>query len=543
MFRVNASHNQSSFYESTYWMDPRIKEKLKKSWAPIFYEHVFCNIDEEPFSVLFCKTGRPNFPINILLSLEYIKHMRGCNDFELLDSFYFDYLVNYAVGKRTLGEINLAERTLYYFRERIYEYCLNNPGKGDLLFEQFMNLLKDFSKDAGISMDEQRTDTTLFMSNIKKAGRMSLAYDVLVRAVKAIAPAMRTEGLSSVLEPKFKTDVLYRSKSEEHDSKLTMLLALCKEALSILEAQPETRESEEVRIAKRFLEEQSIIDADGKLAAKPKKEITSGSLQSAYDEDATFRRKGNENHTGYKLEVSETCVDENPFQLITDYTVEPNNINDSEMLEGRMEQIGENTGCKDMYVDGGFHSEGVHNAAEENGIEIHLTNMTGAKPTKRLPVSEFDIDEETNTILKCPGGHAPIYAGVSKSQTSAHFPHEACANCELRDQCHSKEQVKDCVVNISLKSINASREREQMKNEISENTSKRAGIEGTNSALKRKGQTKLYVRGKTKCTLVSGLKVTVQNIKRFIKFKQGGYKPGAEKSTRMRSGVPAPIFG
>ncbi|MCL0077775.1 hypothetical protein M1N61_01765 [Peptococcaceae bacterium] len=58
-------------------MNPSIKAKLEKSWATIFYEHVFCNIDEKPFSVLYSDIGRPNFPVNILLSLEYIKHLKN----------------------------------------------------------------------------------------------------------------------------------------------------------------------------------------------------------------------------------------------------------------------------------------------------------------------------------------------------------------------------------------------------------------------------------------------------------------------------------
>jgi hypothetical protein len=97
-------------------MDKRIRNKLEKSWAPIFYEHVFCLIDEKPFAVLYGKTGNPNFPVNILLALEYIKHIRDCNDQELLDAFSFDYQVNYAVGIHTLGEKNLSERTLYYYQ-------------------------------------------------------------------------------------------------------------------------------------------------------------------------------------------------------------------------------------------------------------------------------------------------------------------------------------------------------------------------------------------------------------------------------------------
>jgi hypothetical protein len=112
--------------------------------------------------------------------------MKNCTDIETLDDFYFDYQINYAVGIRSLGELNLAERTLDYFRERIYQYGIENPEACDLLFEQFINLLHIFTENTGVSLVEQRTDTTLFMSNIKKSGRISLVYDVLVQAVNAI---------------------------------------------------------------------------------------------------------------------------------------------------------------------------------------------------------------------------------------------------------------------------------------------------------------------------------------------------------------------
>ena len=535
MFRANDKHEQETFFDSRQWMNHRVVAKLEKSWAPVFYEHVFKKIDEEPFAVLYGKTGKPNFPVNILLSLEYIKQMKQYNDLELLDAFYFDYQINYAVGIRSLGELNLAERTLYYFRQRIYEYYIDNPESGDLLFEQFIKLLHGFAGEAGVSLEEQRTDTTMFMSNIKKAGRMSLAYDVLTQAVKAIPKDKLTDSLSKVLEPSFKTDILYRSKQQDGDSKLSLLLNLCKEALDILEQQPGMLESDEVRITKRFLNEQSITAEDSeKLVPKSKKDISPDSLQSAFDEDATFRRKGNVAQSGYVLEISETCSKDNDFQLITDYAVEANTVSDVEILTGRIKEIHENTNCTDMYVDGGFHSEEVYEEANKNEIEIHLTNMSGTEPSKKLPVTEFEIDPETNTILKCPKGYVPTQAGVNNSQTSAHFPHEACLGCEFRDQCYSKEQKKDCVVRISLKTVKVSQQRETMKSERKENTSKRAGIEGSNSALKRTGLDKLSVRGIVKSTIVCGLKVTVQNIKRFTKFMQGGYKPKKENHTAPR---------
>lgn len=525
MFRENNQHFQQPLFDSTQLMSIKVKEKLEKSWAPIFYENVFCKIDEKPFAQLYGTTGNPNFPVNILVSLEFIKHMKDIPDTELMDDFYFDYLVNYAVGIRTLGEKHLSDRTLYNFRERIYKYSVENPGKDDLLFGQFVTLLKGFAEKAGIRLDEQRMDTTMFMSNIKKSGRIALAYDVLVKAVKAIPAGLAAGELSKVLEPEFKTDTLYRAKASESDTKLTQLLNLCKEALGILDKLPGASKSDEARILRRFIKEQSVEDENGKLMPKSKKEISSGSLQSAYDEDATYRKKADIGQSGYVLEIAETCGKDNPFQLITDYAVEANNVSDVAIIQDRLGAIKENTDCKDLYVDGGFCSKDVSDSACEKGIEIHLTDMSGTEPSKKLPVTDFEIDEANNTILRCPGGQVPQRAAVSGGQTVAHFPHSACDNCEHRAFCHTKRQKKDFVVRISLNAVNAGRKRAKVQEFKKENTSKRAGIEGSNSALKRKGLKKLKVRGKAKSKVVSGLKVTAQNIKRFTKYLLGGYKP------------------
>ena len=91
-------------------------------------------------------------------------------------------------------------------------------------------------------------------------------YGFPVKAVKAIPEEKRTDKLIAVLEDKFKTNVLYHTKSQDGDSKLTLLLQLCNEAHLILKSQPEMLQSEEVRILNRFLKEQSIThEESGKL--------------------------------------------------------------------------------------------------------------------------------------------------------------------------------------------------------------------------------------------------------------------------------------
>jgi len=52
---------------------------------------------------LYCNdNGRPNFPVNILLSLEIIKHLFDYADKEILEQFYFNFQVLYALGIRNI---------------------------------------------------------------------------------------------------------------------------------------------------------------------------------------------------------------------------------------------------------------------------------------------------------------------------------------------------------------------------------------------------------------------------------------------------------
>ncbi len=544
MFRENNQHNQTSFLDSRNFMSSRIRERLEKSWAQIFYDHVFCQIDEKPFAVLYGTTGNPNFPVNILLSLEYIKHMKDLTDQELMDRYCFDYQVNYAVGIRTLGERSLAERTLYYFRERIYQYSVDHPEEGDLLFAPFIQLTEHFAKEANIHFSEQRADTTMFMSNIKKSGRLSLCFDMLVKAVRGIPENLRSEQLQNVLEPSFKTETLYRIKAEEGESKLSVLLRLCQEALDIL--QTLTGKEEETALLIRFLDEQTDLDqTTGQRTPKANRDIKPGSIQSAYDQDATYRKKGNIQQSGYILQISETCADDNPFQLLTDYAVAPNQVSDPAIIVDRMPAIKE-TGCEALYVDGGFHSETVHQAAEEHHIHIHLTNMSGTKPREKMEPTAFEIDEQTHEIRTCPAGQVPSRVSLSASQTVAHFEPGICEQCPLHAVCYSKIQKKDSVVRISLNAIRAAIERAQIQESIKENTSKRAAVEGSISSLKRCGQDKLPVRGRVRTTFYSALKATSQNIKRFIHFKKGQYhqkKAAALPRTLPEQGTFMPICG
>ncbi|ABI67637.1 transposase [Syntrophomonas wolfei] len=526
MFKPNNDHLQGKVFSDFQRFNSVVAKRLKNSWSMVFYEQVFCLIREELFAPLYSlEWGRPNFPINILVGLEIIKHLFDYTDQELLDQYYFNYQVQYALGIENIGEIYLGERTLYNFRERVVRYSKEYPEKEALAFQQFEILTRNFLGLVGLKTDELRIDSTLISPNIKKAGRLSLAHDVLAQAVRAIPVAYRSENLNKVLEDSFKNKLLYQTKNSQLDSRLQAVLDLMSEIYVLSQNHKTIADLEKVKILLRFLNEQANCDENsGRFKAKASKEVSSDSLQSAYDTDATYRDKAGKKESGYTATFTETCNSENDVQIIVDYTVEPNNKSDVEIFQDRMDIIKDNTNASDIYADGGYYGENVINKANSKGIEIqlHYTDMTGkTAPEGQLPAHHFVFNKDME-MVQCPGGQIPSSSKYnSKTKiTTSHFPKEVCNNCPHRCNCPLKEQKRDMVVRISKKSILASQVRETVNDPHikHENISKRAAIEGTNSAIKGcQGAKRLRVRGKIKCTLQIGFKVIGHNFKQIFR--------------------------
>jgi len=526
LFKPNNDHLQGKVFSDFQRFNSVVAKRLKNSWSMVFYEQVFCLIREELFAPLYSlEWGRPNFPINILVGLEIIKHLFDYTDQELLDQYYFNYQVQYALGIENIGEIYLGERTLYNFRERVVRYSKEYPEKEALAFQQFEILTRNFLGLVGLKTDELRIDSTLISPNIKKAGRLSLAHDVLAQAVRAIPVAYRSENLNKVLEDSFKNKLLYQTKNSQLDSRLQAVLDLMSEIYVLSQNHKTIADLEKVKILLRFLNEQANCDENsGRFKAKASKEVSSDSLQSAYDTDATYRDKAGKKESGYTATFTETCNSENDVQIIVDYTVEPNNKSDVEIFQDRMDIIKDNTNASDIYADGGYYGENVINKANSKGIEIqlHYTDMTGkTAPEGQLPAHHFVFNKDME-MVQCPGGQIPSSSKYnSKTKiTTSHFPKEVCNNCPHRCNCPLKEQKRDMVVRISKKSILASQVRETVNDPHikHENISKRAAIEGTNSAIKGcQGAKRLRVRGKIKCTLQIGFKVIGHNFKQIFR--------------------------
>jgi hypothetical protein len=123
MFKKNHRHLQIPLTSHVDELPEKLRKRLEKSWAGVFYRDFFCRLDEAPFSVLYADCPwRPNVAINVLVGLEYLKAGNGWTDEEMYDAYCYDVQVRYALGYRQLGEGDYDLRTQYYFRERLSRY-------------------------------------------------------------------------------------------------------------------------------------------------------------------------------------------------------------------------------------------------------------------------------------------------------------------------------------------------------------------------------------------------------------------------------------
>ncbi len=231
---------------------------------------------------------------------------------------------------------------------------------------------------------------------------------------------------------------------------------------------------------------------------------------------------------------------------MTDYQVEPNSTSDIKMADESLTKLQETTQVKNCYVDGGYYSSDLIKKAEGLGIQLHYTDMTGRDvASNKLPYNAFSI-EHFETILSCPELQKPSRNDFNSQSgiLSAHFDLTICTQCPFKDQCPIKFQKKDTVLRVSQKSLIAEDTRLILKDkkDRNESGSKRAAIEGTNSALKRAhGAGKLKVRGLVRCSLVMGLKTIAHNFHQIVRFFQGDTRQKYRKNADIHQGILATI--
>lgn len=372
-----------------------------KAWHNQFYRLVTSKIDEDIFEPLFPKgkkSGRPNASIRVLVGMSVLKEGFGCSDEELFEKCEFDLLARRALGLESLTDALPSIDTYYLFRRRICEYE-DKTGK-DLMRLCFERIASSQVRLLTISGKSVRMDSKLIGSNIARQSRYELIHTTLVKFLKSCALASLSPNQEERAETYLKEDsskTVYRSDADTLQGKLSRIGSFIMEMLA---AFPDASAGRD--LLQRLFEEQYVVDDDGKVTLRDKKEIKADSLQNPNDPEATYRNKNKQNVQGYVTNITET-VEEGKPSIITSVQVEPATFADGRFLQEAVENSERvtNSTIEDLYADGAYQSPDNREFAKgHNGMRLKTGKMQGGCRWELIP-----HDEDGLTIREIATGN------------------------------------------------------------------------------------------------------------------------------------------
>jgi hypothetical protein len=261
------------------------------------------------------------------MGVHLLKAWNDLTDEQVLENLEFNLQWQYALGI-TAEEAHLPQKTLHNHRVRLIE-----SGAGLAMFDA---ITKGLVLMDGLSVSRQRLDSTHLMSDIAVLTRLGLFVETEEHFLKALKEQypQKVANLEKDVTRRYLDREGYFSDAKR-DQVQRRLPVAARDLLYLVrtfERDDAVNTWESYRLMVRLLAEQCEItgsygDESGKVEKvdlKEPKEVSGASLQSPHDPDATYGHKGK----GYEAQVVETCVKDNPYQVVTH--VEVNGANESD---------------------------------------------------------------------------------------------------------------------------------------------------------------------------------------------------------------------
>ena len=538
MFRE--SRRQQSLLESTHLVPPALRDRLQRSWAQVFRERILPLLDEESFRSTFSTDGRPNKSIRLLMGAHLLKEMFDLTDGMTLEELTFNLQWHHALALEPEESLT-CQKTLHNFRARLLA--------SEEARRAFSSVTERLIQMDGLSVLRQRLDSTHILSNIAHLNRLSLFVETvrgLLKDLERVFPD-RLPNIDPQLLARYLQGEYEDATREQVQRRLPVVAQDLARLVRRLAEDPGVRELESYALAARLVLEQcqvQEVESQVEVTLRDVKDLAGSTLQSPHDPDASYGHKGQ----GYEAQLTETCAEENPYQVITDVAVNEANLHDSQALPGVLERLAERELLPEtLAADAGYCSGDNLLLAAQNAVELVSPLVPKTRKVKSEPLPEgasseqasakegeptakdvqpfektdFSFNRTQDRVLRCPEGVGPYAQGPVRSQLQALFHHARCSTCPVADRCPAqKRRNGDRALRWTPRQIALENHRKRQKEPSFRLLyRKRSGIESTNAEIKhRHGAARLRVRRRERVSLVMLLKVTALNIKRAVSY-------------------------
>lgn len=544
MFAANEKHRQKPLFSTIFSLPEKQRERLEASWAGTFYTEVFSRMEESIFAVLYSdKASRPNIPVNIMLGLEILKDGNGWTDEEMYSNFCYNVQVRYALGLHSLDEGHFELRTTYNFRQRLVRHMQET---GENLVEECFEQVTDEQMAAfEVKSQIQRVDSKQLASNIRRTTRLQLLVEILQRTYRMLDAADKI-GYQDIFAPYIKGKsghYIYRLQGEKHQAHIEQVGLVMAQLLSELAANYASDPG--YHLLNRVFDEHFKLEEEA-VSAKAGSQLSANSLQSPDDLEATFRRKRNEDHIGYVVNVTET-VDPEGLQLITKVQTEPNVTDDARMLNNALPELVERSELETLYTDGGYGSPDVDATCRQQGVTQYQTAIRGVSPDRETPTLSnfsFQLDEAGHPRqMQCPHGHpVDLAAGRKAGRFVARVAETVCPQCAAYDKRQARDKVTglSLVLYFSLPELAVALRRQHMHVLRASGRNPRAAIEATVREIScRFPNAKLRVRGHCRVSMTMIAAAAMCNARRIWRFNR---LQASNQSNENRNSLVGTVF-
>ena len=429
MFKKNISHLQNDMFSFFDTLPKATQKEIRQSPEYHFYHLIFSKINEALFSDLYSdEKSRPNAPINCMVASLILKERKQWSYEQLFENIKFNLLTKIALGLNQIGEMPFCPASIFNFQNRLNDHFVATGE--DVLENVFDELTDEQLKKLKLKTNIQRCDSTLAASNIRNYSRLQLIVEMIIRIYRVLSEKDQ-KSFKDQFAPYIKDSsgqYIYKLKGGDLPHELEKVGQMYHWIYQKLYSQ--YANVLVFQTFKRVYTEHFTVIKD-KITVKTSDELNSSCLQSPDDLDATYRNKNGRQSKGQTIHASETAHPDNQLNLITDVAVSPNNEDDSQILQQRLEKMKQKTPELDeLHQDGGYGSQTNDETCEQLGIQVIQTAVRGTQS-----VVQIEIDQVSDDSYQV---HCPLQTAESsqtRTRYKADFDLSVCQQCPHRTAC------------------------------------------------------------------------------------------------------------
>ncbi|WP_405639002.1 IS1182 family transposase [Streptomyces sp. NBC_00019] len=447
---------------------------------------------DEDFDAWYPRDGRPGLSPAQLATVSVLQFLLNLSDRQAAEAVRCRIDFKYALAL-DLEDPGFHHSVLSDFRDRLAQ-----DDRADALLDLALARLQE----AGLvkARGRQRTDSTYLRAAVRELTRLELVLEAVRAALEECArtsPEILDGLVTEDWALRYGRQVRLVSQPSHPAARLKQAGADAADLLDRIHSQrPGAAPGPAAEALRQIMVQHFLIDARGRLRPRTEKDglpPTGRRLESPYDLEARYVRRGHRTWTGYLAHATETC-DEGSVNVITDVaTTAP--TGDSVALPGIHTRLKRRRLLPAQHlVDGGYTSVTLMDtAARTHHIEVigpvSPDNSWQRKAGTGFSREDFTVDFDRRQVT-CPGGKVSGNWTEPPAQapyTVVPFDTRHCSPCPHRASCtRSNDPRKGRTVYFlprRLHDLQAQNRADQQDPQWQRLYASRSGVEGTMNEL------------------------------------------------------------